>query len=86
MTDMLLQYAKEYGMSAIRLDKLVNQTKQSINADAGSAAAKESQKVSQQVAGTKQVAQQTQTPCKNYPQSVQFVTEDGMQVGADDWW
>lgn len=85
-TAMLLQDAKDHGMSAMRIDKLVNQTKQTANSDAGSAAAKQSMKISQQVASTKQTTQQTQNPRKNYPASVQFVTKDGTQAGSNDMW
>lgn len=87
MTDRMLQFARDRGLSEERANNLVNTSKQVTNTEVGTAAAKESLKVSQQVSTTTSVAQQTQSPPVSLPEPDLPIYEvDGQQVCSDDSW
>jgi len=87
MTERLLQEAKDQGFASERANNLINADKNSQNTSTGTAAAKESLRLSQQVANTTNLAQQTQEIPVSLP-DVDNLEEDerGQQVGSDDVW
>lgn len=86
MTERLYNYAKDTGVAMNRSASIAKATKQTINDSAGTNATRESKRVSQQVATTVRVAQQTQNPIRELPASDLAIGDDGLQVGSDDMW
>jgi hypothetical protein len=86
MTERVLNQAKTIGVAQQRSQQIANNTRGNTNTQTGSAAANASLKVSQQVATTTTITQQTQAPQLDYPSSTQPEMSPGRQVNSDDMW
>jgi hypothetical protein len=86
MTERVLNQAKTVGLAQQRSQQIANNTRGATNIQTGSAAAKDSLRMSQQVATMTTIVQQTQSPQLDNPSSSQPEMSPGRQVNSDDMW